>query len=655
MTSSVPPPPRPPSSEAEAAAALAAGRRLLAAGRCDEAIRLLLEAARHAAANAEIAYQLGCAYLASGREAEAVEPLRRAAEDERYAAAANFQLGTAEAKLSRWSASAAAFASAVRLRPDWVTARLQLGAAFFRLGDVRGALEEAQAALRLEAGSAEAHRLYGVALYHCRSFAEAASEFKAWAEAAPSDALADLALARALLMAGARAGAKDACRRAVARDPNLVRGHFFLARLALRENRLGQAQAHLKRAIAARPQGASLRAMLARLLLRRSRPEAARKVAQAALTLDPDCDSAALLIAELHVVDGEFGQAWPILRRLAGRRPDWAELRTLDEQLGAARSPRRQGSESAAAAPPWGESARQRGGGRQLEEAPSVAREGGGAGGGGIVSPGPGLGAVAMSASPTFGRGDFLDQFFLLRALVLRQLRLHYRENRFGFVLEWVRPIIVMVLHAIVFNALHKRMPSKIPVELFVIGSFTIWFAFVHVARGCAHVRRQAAAIPGVSELHHDLARMSWEFLSMFSLAVLSVYLLMVFGFRLPFPNLPKTALYFVLATALGLGFGLVVRALARRFPATEMINKNFIWILYITSGHYYSIAYGRHGLAAYIWWNPLLHLSEFERQALYPGYPTELVALWYPVVVAAGLIIIGLVLDKCTRHLARD
>ena len=198
-------------------------------------------------------------------------------------------------------------------------------------------------------------------------------------------------------------------------------------------------------------------------------------------------------------------------------------------------------------------------------------------------------------------------------------------------------------------------MPAKIPVELFIIGSFTIWFAAVHVLRGTGHAKKDAMGIPGVTELHMAVSRMAWEFLSMLSYTVLCVLLLKILGFNVPYPNIPETTLYFALAALLGFGFGLLLQACGRVFAATETLKKNFLWILYVTSGHYFSISQGRHGLAAYVWWNPLLHLSELERQALYPGYPTELVALWYPAVIAAALIILGLMLEKCTRHLARD
>jgi capsular polysaccharide transport system permease protein len=208
-----------------------------------------------------------------------------------------------------------------------------------------------------------------------------------------------------------------------------------------------------------------------------------------------------------------------------------------------------------------------------------------------------------------------------------------------------------MLFHYFLFVALKKPMPARIPVELFIIGSFTIWFAAVHVLRSTGHTGRDGRGIPGVTGLHLAIARGVWEFLSMLSYAIACVLLLTLLGFREPLPNVLATTAYFMLAVLMGFGLGLILLASGRMFAATEALKKNLYWILYVTSGHYFSISQGRHGLADLVWWNPILHLSELQRRALYPGYPIELVTYWYPATMAAALIVIGLLLEKCTRN----
>jgi capsular polysaccharide transport system permease protein len=492
-------------------------------------------------------------------------------------------------------------------------------------------------------------------LFRLRRFAEAANAFIGWAEQAPEQRLpASLGAARALLLAGDRSAAEEWCRRAVdgeAADPGQFRAHLLLARLALAENRLGQAQLHLRSAIGSRPEVTTLRATLARVMMRRSRFEMALATAQEALARDPGCLSATLVIAELHLVGGDTAKAAELLRQLEQQRPDWAELLRLRERLPEFR-PRRDRPSTPAAQPLPGLPAR-----RDRADAVSRAivttadfadvRPGGYAYGGGAV-------ATTISLLPAAPRIDIFDQIAFLRALILRELRLHYRDSKLGFLLGYVRPACVMTLHYIVFVAINKYMPAKIPTELFIIGSFTPWYATSHTLRGTMGNYR--VVLPaGVTEVHRGVAKMIWEFLSMLTYCFVVIAVLDLFGWHEPIPSIPITILIFALSAMLGLGLGFTLQACSRVFPATETLKKSVIWILFITSGHYFSISGGRHGLWIYMWFNPCLHMAELERHALDPGYPTELVTIWYPIAVAILLLIVGLVLNKCTRHLARD
>jgi capsular polysaccharide transport system permease protein len=266
-----------------------------------------------------------------------------------------------------------------------------------------------------------------------------------------------------------------------------------------------------------------------------------------------------------------------------------------------------------------------------------------------------GFAAAAVSVAPFEAQTDLFDHVFQIRALILRELRLHHRGTRLGFLLEYVRPALVMTLHYVIFTAINKYMPAKIPVELFIIGSFTTWYACAHVIRATMGGKKHTADIQGVTEIHLAIAKTVWEFFSMFSFCIFCVAVLALIGWPEPVPEIPATVVNFALAVCLGLGIGLILQALGRVFPSMDMLKKPVLWILFITSGHYFSISGGRHGLWMYMWFNPCLHLAELQRHAFDPGYPTQLVTVWYPAVTAAGLIITGLMLNKWTRQRGLD
>ena len=104
------------------------------------------------------------------------------------------------------------------------------------------------------------------------------------------------------------------------------------------------------------------------------------------------------------------------------------------------------------------------------------------------------------------------DHIFIIRALLLRDLRLKYFNRPSGFFLEFLRPTLVCVLHYFVFWAMGRPMPANISLEQFVWGGFTIWFVFSQIA-GALHSPRfsNRHPFPGVSAMHMRVAASIWR------------------------------------------------------------------------------------------------------------------------------------------------
>jgi capsular polysaccharide transport system permease protein len=52
----------------------------------------------------------------------------------------------------------------------------------------------------------------------------------------------------------------------------------------------------------------------------------------------------------------------------------------------------------------------------------------------------------------------------------------------------------------------------------------------------------------------------------------------------------------------------------------------------------------------AIIKWNPILHLVEWTREGYYPHYQSDILAIEYPLSLAAVLIMVALFLERITR-----
>jgi ABC-type polysaccharide/polyol phosphate export permease len=263
----------------------------------------------------------------------------------------------------------------------------------------------------------------------------------------------------------------------------------------------------------------------------------------------------------------------------------------------------------------------------------------------------------ALFLKPSPGANFFpqfspLDHLFIMRALVLRELSIRYQKLRIGFMIEFLQPLVVIFLHYYVFLVLNKFMPGEIPVEIYVLGGFTTWFTVRDITKRTSRTDgRPALLIPGVTpkEFHYLGAAMAWHVTANVSLLYLGLALSeLVFGDE-PFPNFPASMLVFALAALLGTGARLVFDALIEVWPIVKGVKKAIIFLAFITSGIYFSLQQtARDALQEVAWYNPLDHLLESQRCALYPGYPVAHVTLLYPTAWGLGLTLVGLALKRC-------
>jgi capsular polysaccharide transport system permease protein len=260
------------------------------------------------------------------------------------------------------------------------------------------------------------------------------------------------------------------------------------------------------------------------------------------------------------------------------------------------------------------------------------------------------IGAGAQEPHP-----DLVDHLFMLRALILRDLRVRHLDNPLGLASELARPSIVMVAHYFFFLAVRSTMPAHIPVETYVIAGFSVWFAFntsYYAAIDAARWPTGATLIPGVTPMHLRLARASWMLLFYLVLCLLAVLPLRLYGDDLQVPDLPLTVLIMTLAGTIGFGLGLVMERLILALPVIKVFEVILSWALFVSSGVYLAVATTPSIMDSVILYNPLLHLIEYERHAFDPGYPVLFVTLLYPAAHAIGLLLIGLMTNRCLRHL---
>ncbi len=250
--------------------------------------------------------------------------------------------------------------------------------------------------------------------------------------------------------------------------------------------------------------------------------------------------------------------------------------------------------------------------------------------------------------------GGAVDFMLIIRALILRNVIVRHGENPLGILVEFLRPSVLCLAHYFYFTYTRRAVPGH-QYAIFTLGGFSIYFAFVAAFNATFEGGRWpngATLLAGVTRMHLRMAGVAWSFVIHIIFAFAVIVPLLLLHQDVAFPNLPLTLADFAMAVGLGFGYGLVMSSFGIMFPALVPFLKVTQWAVFITSGVYDSLVTMPRILAQYIWFNPLIHLAEFQRYAYYPGYPTYLVSLTYPLLWAIGLILTGLLMNRalCNR-----
>ena len=254
---------------------------------------------------------------------------------------------------------------------------------------------------------------------------------------------------------------------------------------------------------------------------------------------------------------------------------------------------------------------------------------------------------------------DLLDHILIIRALMLREAKLkHLKMGLAGRFIDLLMPTVVITVHYFVFLALDRVMPSGIPIELFVLTGFTTWFVFRNTS---AKVNRNedldgTILIPGVTPLHFLIAGCAWECATMtFMLYGGLFFCALVLGTDVR-PNVPFSLMVFATAAGLGTGYRLIFDSLAHVWPLAKAIKKPLTWFVFLTSGIYFAASKQSSSFISQLsLYDPLTHLIEPQRAALWPGYPMAGLTVLYPISCAVLMILAGFVLKIVLRPWFRE
>jgi capsular polysaccharide transport system permease protein len=250
-------------------------------------------------------------------------------------------------------------------------------------------------------------------------------------------------------------------------------------------------------------------------------------------------------------------------------------------------------------------------------------------------------------------------QVRVIYALILRETRTRYGKTRIGYLWALFEPLAHMLIFVAIFSFIGRSSPLGGSVAMLVLTGLFPYNLFSNLATqlmNAVEANRVLLSYPHVTPFDVMVARTILEVATQivvfgFVLLILSVQNL----WDMKVDSLIDVIMVILVTTALGAGLGLINAVLAFKFPSYANIFGMTMRPMYFLSGIFFVVGYMSTDIQNIMYYNPIAHLIEWFRSAIYAGYESSFLDKQYLFSFTLAVVFFGLLLLKLVRHKIRQ
>lgn len=252
----------------------------------------------------------------------------------------------------------------------------------------------------------------------------------------------------------------------------------------------------------------------------------------------------------------------------------------------------------------------------------------------------------------TAARG-LLVQIHVINALILRETRTRFGQSQLGYLWALIEPMLWIATMA----GMYALGGSTGKTGMTMVGFIGTGIVTYELFRNCqARVMVAVSSnmpllfYPQVQPVDMMLSRVLLEYATWFSVftIILGGEALLRGEFTVDDPLLVMNGL--LLAGALGGSLGSVLCSLSAYSASIDRIANAALRPLMFASGTFFAFEDVPQQVAAYLVYNPVLHVVEAVRDGWYPSYTATRTTPWYPLAWTIGLAFLALALERVVR-----
>ncbi|MGR3457506.1 MAG: ABC transporter permease [Pseudooceanicola nanhaiensis] len=238
--------------------------------------------------------------------------------------------------------------------------------------------------------------------------------------------------------------------------------------------------------------------------------------------------------------------------------------------------------------------------------------------------------------------------FRSVMALMLREMSTRYGRSPGGYVWAFAEPIGGILLMTLVFSLIARSPPLGTNFPLFFatgIVPFVLYNSTASSVGMAIRYSRPLLAYPGVTFIDAIIARFLLNALTQVLVGITLIALIILLYDVQVSIEYVICARALLMASAMGLGVGLLNCYLMSMFPIWQFVWSVLNRPIFLISGLFFVVDYLPENARSLLLWNPLAHPVMLMRRGVYDSYEAVYVSEFYVYSIALVLGALGMLL----------
>jgi capsular polysaccharide transport system permease protein len=259
-----------------------------------------------------------------------------------------------------------------------------------------------------------------------------------------------------------------------------------------------------------------------------------------------------------------------------------------------------------------------------------------------------------MDSSGRFSRTSLQIMLDTIFALMMRELKTRFGAKKLGYFWAIVEPAAQASIMALLFSLIGRSSLTGVPVALFIISGimpFKLFSKLLTQLAGSVQANRALFTYRQVSIIDPLITRLIIEVTTYIVVFCIILSVMAWIGFDVEMQDFLAFLMINLLLISLGLGMGILLCVASAYWEDTVKVVSMVMRPMFFMSGIFFTATMIPQKYHYLLDWNPIFHVIELIRQAMFVSYTSPIGDWQYVAFCALVSNAVGLMLYQVSRQ----